>query len=141
MHVPGGRLESGVDRERHVQILRGREDRVVLGGAVGDARDRERAHESPAAAVADRALELAGRLRGVAQREMCDRNQPTPGVAAEIGDPAVVRAAVRARQLGVHQLGFPEQAEGGIEDRLGHAFAVEQLHPLRHVHCAERGAA
>jgi hypothetical protein len=141
MHVPGERLERGVDRERHVEVLRGREDRVVLGGAVGDAGDRERAHEGPAAAVAHRALELARGLSGIAQREMRDGYQPAPGVAAEIGDPAIVRAAVGAGQLGVHQLGLPKQPDGRVEDRFGHALALEQLHALGHVHGAERGAA
>jgi len=108
---------------------------------VGDAGDRERAHEGPAAAVAHRPLELAGRLRGSPSGRCAMGISPPPGIAAEIGDPAVVRAAVRARQLGVHQLGFPQQTEGRIQDRLGHAFAIEQLHALRHVHGAERGAA
>src|SRR5262245_23506999 len=141
VYVPGGRLEGGMDRERHVEVLRGCEDRVVRGRAVRDARDGEGADEGAAAAVEHRALELARRLGRIAQREVRNGNQSTAGVAAEVGDPAVVGAAVRAGQLGVHQLGFPEQPDRGVEDRLRHALAIQQLDALLHVHGAERGPA
>src|SRR5206468_4077000 len=72
---------------------------------------------------------------------MRDGDQPAAGVAAEIGDPAVVRAAIGARELGLEQLGLPQQAERGIEHGLRHPLAVEQLHALLHVHGAEGGAA
>src|SRR6266542_4992643 len=72
---------------------------------------------------------------------MRDGNQPAARVAAEVGDPAVVRATVRTRELGVEQLSLPEEAERGIEHGLCHPLAVEELHALLHVHGAERGAA
>ena len=96
--------------QRHVEVLRRREDRVVARIAVGHARDGERTDERAAAAVLHRALELARGLGGIAEREMGDGDQPAAGVAAEVGDPAVVGAAVRARELGVEQLGLPQQA-------------------------------
>src|SRR5438445_15652 len=110
------------------------------GIAVGYARDRERTDEGAAATVLHRSLELARRLRRVAEREMRDGDQPAAGVAAEIGDPAVVRAAIGARELGLEQLGLPQQAERGIEHGLRHPLAIEELHALLHVHGAERGA-
>jgi hypothetical protein len=70
-----------------------------------------------------------------------DRDQPPARVAAEVGDPAVVGAAVGARQLGVHQLRFPQQPDRRVEDRSRQALAVEELHPLAHVHGAEGGSA
>src|SRR5262245_20836604 len=45
VHVEGDRLEGGVDRERHVEILSGREDRVVPRIAVRYPCDGERADE------------------------------------------------------------------------------------------------
>ena len=106
---------------------------------MGDARDRERAHEGAAAAIRDGALELLGRRGGIAQRQVRDGDQSPAGVAAEIGDPPVVRAAIRRRQLGVHQFGFPQEPDRRIENRLGQALAIEELDPLLHVHGAEPG--
>src|SRR5262245_26287237 len=71
---------------------------------------------------------------------MRDRNEPAPGIAAEVGDPAVVRATIRARKLGIEQLRLPQQAERGIEHGLRQAFTIEELQALLHVHGAERGA-
>jgi hypothetical protein len=122
----------------HVEVLRRREDGVVTRIAVGHAGDGERRDEGAAAAVLHRALELARGLRRIAEREMRDGDQPPAGVAAEVGNPAVVRAAIRARELGVEQLGLPQEAQRGIEHSLGHALAVKELHALLHVHGAER---
>ena len=130
VHVPLRRLERRMDGERHVEVLGGREDRVVMGIAVGDPGDRERAHEGAAAAVGDGAPELARGLGGVAQGQMRDRDEAAAGVAAEVGDPAVVGAAVRARELGVDQLGFPQEAQRGIQHGPGEALPVEELHAL-----------
>src|SRR6266851_3309278 len=52
------RLERGMHRERHVEVLRRREDGVVARIAVGHAGDGERTDEGTAAAVLHRALEL-----------------------------------------------------------------------------------
>src|SRR5262249_23629021 len=135
------RLEGGVDRKGHVEILSGREDRVVPRITVRYPRDGERADKRASAAVPHRALELARRLAGVAERQMGDGDETAPGVATEISDPAVIRAAMRAGELGVEQLGLPEQAERGVEHGLRHALAVEELDPLLHVHRAEGGSA
>src|SRR5437879_824501 len=139
--VERDRLEGRMHGQRHVEVLRRREYGVVARIAVGHACDGERTDEGAAAAVPHRALELARGLRRIAEREMRDGNQPAAGVAAEIGDPAVVRATVRTRKLGVEQLSLPEKAERGIEHGLRHPLAVEELHALLHVHGAERGAA
>ena len=77
MDVPRERLEGGVDREGHVEGLRGGEDGIVGGGTVGDARDRERTHEGAAAAVGDRALELARGRDRIAEREVRDGDEPS----------------------------------------------------------------
>src|SRR5262249_18897792 len=77
----------------------------------------------------------------ISEREMCDGDQPAPGVPAEVRDPAIVRATVRARESGVEQLGLPQKAQRGIQHGLGHALAVEKLHALLHVHGAECRAA
>ena len=134
------RLERRMHRQWNVEILGRREDRIVARVAVGHARDGEGTDEGAAAAVLHRALELAGGLGRIAEREMGDGDQPPAGVAAEVGDPAVVRAAVRARELGIEQLGFPQEAQGGVEHRLGEPLAVEELDALLHVHGAERRA-
>src|SRR5262245_53381262 len=76
MHVPLERLEGRMDRERHVQILRGGEDGVVRRRPVRDARNRERAHKGAAAAVADGTHELSRRFRRVTEREVRDGNEP-----------------------------------------------------------------
>src|SRR5205823_9447377 len=140
VNVERDRLERRVHGQRNVEVLRRREDRVVARVAVGHARDGERADEGAAAAVLHRTLELAGGVFGIAEREMRDGDQPAAGVAAEVGDPAVVRAAIRARELGVEQLGFPQQAERGIQHGLRHPLAVEELDAFLHVHGAERRA-
>src|SRR5262249_21234990 len=63
MDIPLERLERGMDRERHVEVLGRGKDAVVRRGAVGNPRDSERTHERAATAVADRPLQLA-RPRG-----------------------------------------------------------------------------
>ena len=138
--VPLERLEGRMDRERHVEVLGGGEDRVVRGGAVGHARDGERADERAAAPVGDRALELGRRRGRIAEGEVRDGNEAPARVATEVGDPAVVGAAVRGRQRGIEQLGFPQETESRIEDRLGEPLPIEELDALLHVHGAERRA-
>src|SRR5262249_10123069 len=69
-----------------------------------------------------------------------DGNEAPARVATEIGDPAVVRAAVRGRQRGIEQLGFPQESESRIENRLGESLPIEELDALLHVHRAERRA-
>jgi hypothetical protein len=73
-----------MNRERHVEVLRGGEDPVVPGVSVWGTRgERERAHEGAAAAIGDGALELLGRRGGIAQRQVRDGDQSPAGVAAE----------------------------------------------------------
>ena len=141
VNAPCGGLEGRMNRERNVEVLRGGEDPIVPGISVGDSRDRERAHEGATAAIRDGALQLFGRRGGIAQRQVRDGDQPAAGVAAEIGDPPVVRAAIRRRQLGVHQFGFPQEPNRRVEDGLGQTLAIEELDPLLHVHGAEPGPA
>jgi hypothetical protein len=68
---------------------------------------------------------------------MRDGHQAPAGVAAEVSDPAIVGGAVSRRKLGIIGLGFPQQPEAGVEDRLRHLLAIEQLQALLHVHRAE----
>jgi hypothetical protein len=89
------------------------------------------------ASVLDRALELRGRRRGIAERQMRDRDQIPARIAAEVRDPAVVGVAVGGGDFRVEALGLPHQAERRVKDRFGHPFAIEQLKPLLHVHRAE----
>jgi len=110
----------------------------VRSRAVGQAAPGERHHEGAAAAVAHRALELARGTGGIPQREVRDRHQPAARVAAEVGDPAVVGAAVGERELGVLELGLPQDADRGIEHGSVEVLGVEPLEPLLHVHRAVR---
>src|SRR5262249_34537495 len=61
------RLERRMHGQRHIEILRRGEDRVVAWVAVGHARDREGADEGAAAAVVHRALPLARGGRRISQ--------------------------------------------------------------------------
>src|ERR1700730_13306134 len=133
-------LEGGMNCERHVEILRHREDRVMTRVAMRDARDRKRTYECALASVLYRTLEFARGFGRVAEREMRDRNQAAAGVAAEIRDPTIVGAAICARQLCVEEFGLPEQADSRIENRALHPFLLEQLQAFFHVHGAERRA-
>ena len=63
-----------------------------------------------------------------------------PEFAAEVGDPAVVGAAIGVRELAIEELRFPQEAKRRIEHRLRHSLAVQELHALFHIHRAERGA-
>ena len=65
-----------MDRERDSGLLSDRENSIMRGIGMGTARDCKRRHERAFATIFDCAFELAcGRLR-IAQRQMCDRNQP-----------------------------------------------------------------
>ena len=124
------RLEGGMDGDRHVELDRLGEDRIVRRIAMRLVRPGEGHDEGAAAAVLHRALELGRRRRGIAERQMRDRDQPAAGVAAEIGDPAVVGAAIGLAQLDVIELGLPQDAERRIEHRRVEPLGVEQLQPL-----------
>src|SRR5262249_56889717 len=78
VHVEGDRLEGGVDRKRHVEILGGGEHRVVARIAVRYPRDGERADERAATAVSYRALELARSLAGAAERQLARPDHTPP---------------------------------------------------------------
>src|SRR5262245_28613413 len=102
------------------------------------ARMGERRQPSGAAPVGDGALQLArGGLR-IAEREVRDRNEAPTRVAAEVGDPAVVRALIGERQVAVVDLALPEQAERRIEHGLLEVLEIEQLDPLLRVAGSER---
>src|SRR6202022_3841603 len=85
------RLERRMHGEWSIEILRRCEHGVVAWIAVRHARDGERTNEGAATTVLYRTLELTRGFRGIAKREMRDWDQATARVAAEIGDPAVVR--------------------------------------------------
>src|SRR5207253_8365923 len=87
-------FEGGMNCERHVEILRRREDRVVARVAVRDARDRKGTHECAFASVLYRALEFASGFGGIAERDVRNRNQAAAGVSAKVRDPAIVGAAI-----------------------------------------------
>jgi len=61
---------------------------------------------------------------------MRDRDQPAAGGAAEVGDPAIVGAAVGLAQLDIVELGLPQDAERRIEHCRLEPLGVEQLEPL-----------
>src|SRR5260370_19420576 len=134
------RFEGGMNRERHVVILRRCEDRVVTRIAVRDAGDRERTYECALATVFHRTFQFARGLGGVAEREVRYWNQAAAGVAAEIRDPAIVSAAICGRQLRVEEFRLPQEADRRIENRFFHPFLLEQLETLLHHHGAERRA-
>src|SRR5215469_4665894 len=96
-HSPGRRLDCRMNRQRHAAILGCGEDAIVREVAMRAARYREGRDESALATVLSRAFKLARSLFRVAEREMCDRNQPPSGVTAEISNPAIVSAAIGAR--------------------------------------------
>ncbi len=129
-----------MNRERDAEILRRGEDGVVVRVAVRNSRDGERADEGAFASVLDGALEFARRFGRIAERKMRNRDQASAGVAAEVGDPAVVGAAVCGREFGVEKFGLPQQPDRRIENRFRHPLLVEQLEPLLHHHGAEGGA-
>src|ERR1700694_843749 len=133
-------LEGRMNCERHVEILRRREDSVMLLIAVGDAGDRKGTHERAPASVFDGALEFARGFGRVAERNMRNRNQLAGGVAAKIRDPTIVSAAVSSRELRVEKFSLPEQSDGLIKNRALHPFLLEQLDAFLHVHGAERRA-
>jgi len=69
---------------------------------------------------------------------MRDRDQPAAGGAAEVGDPAIVGAAVGLAQLDIVELGLPQDTEGRIEHGGVEPFGVEQLEPFGRVTGAVR---
>src|SRR5260370_10878600 len=93
------RFEGGMNRERHVVILRRCEDRVVTRIAVRDAGDRERTYECALASVFHRTFQFARVLGGGGEREARYFDQSAPGVAAEIRHSASVSAAICVRLL------------------------------------------
>jgi hypothetical protein len=127
-----------MDRERHVELNGLREERVVVGVPVRLPRVREGADEATAAAVRDRALELRRGGDGIEERELRDWHEAPARAAAEVRDPAVVRALVGERQLRFFDLALPEQAERRIEHRLLEMLAVEQFDALLRVASAKR---
>src|SRR6266850_6606714 len=133
-------FKGGMNCERHVQILRRREDRVVARVAMRDARDRKWTNECAFASVLYRALEFARGFGRVAERDMRNRNQLAGGVPAKVRYPTIVSAAVRTRQLRVEKFGLPEQSDGRIQNRALHPFLLEQIDAFLHVHGAERRA-
>src|SRR5215472_10631823 len=96
MNAERYRFEGRMNRQRHVEILRGREHRIVSRVAVRYPGDGERTQESTFASVLNRAPEFPGCFGRIAQRKMGDRNEPSAGVAAEIRDPSIVCAAIGA---------------------------------------------
>src|SRR5260221_308276 len=90
-------LEGWMNRERNVEVLRGGEHAIVLRVAVRDASDGKRADEGAFASVLDGAFEFARGFFGIAERKVRDRNELAAGVAAEVGDPSVVGAAIGCR--------------------------------------------
>ncbi len=119
-----------MDGDRHVELDRLGIDRVVHRIAVRLVRPGEGHDEGATAAVLHGALELGCGRHGIAERQMGDRDQPAPGIAAEIGDPAVVGPAIGLAQRDVAQLGLPQDAQGRIEHRRLEAFGVEKLQSL-----------
>ena len=138
MDAPGGRLQRRMNREGNSEVLRGGEDRIVIDMAVRLARDRERADEGALAAVLDRALEFACGRRRIAERDVRDRNQPSAGIAAEVCNPAIVRAAIGVREIRVENLRLPQQPDRRIQHRLRHALGFQQREPLLHIHGSVR---
>ena len=129
------RLERRVDRERHVEILRGREHRIVVGMAERPAVVRERRDVRAARAFADarapaRAAAAAGSLS-----ERCAVGTSAVVARAELADPAVVRARVRLAQLGVVELGLPQQPDRRVEHDGVDAFGVEHFDAARRGPC------
>ena len=123
-------LEGGMDGDRHVELDGLGVDRIVRRIAVRLVRRGEGHDEGAAAAVLHRALQFEGGGRGITERKMGDRDQPALRGAAEIGDPAVVGAAIGLAQLDVGELGLPQDAEGGIEHRRLEPLGVQQLQPF-----------
>ena len=130
-------LEAGVDADREADLLGAAEDAIVVGVARGFLRHHEGRDEDALHAVARRALELALRLLGDAEGEVCDGDQAAAAVAAEVDDPAVVGARVGLCQLQILALGLPQDAEGRVEDTDGEVLAVEPLEALLGVPGAE----
>ena len=80
-------------------------------------------------AFADGPLQLSAAAVGIAEGQVRGRDQPG-AVGAELADPAVVGAGVGLRQLGVVELGLPQQADRRVEDGGVDALGVEQLEAL-----------
>src|SRR5271165_1433546 len=105
MDAEWDRLEGRMNRERHIEVLSGGEQTIVIGMPMRLARDGERRDECAFASVFDGAFEFLRRGVRIAEREMRDGNQPSAGVAAEIRDPSIVGATVGVREFGVEELG------------------------------------
>ena len=134
------RLERRVQRNRDVEVLGGRPHLVVVRVSVGFARPRKRGEERALAAVLDGAAEFLGGFRGIAARQMGDRDEPAAGIRAEVDDPAVVGAAVRRGQGRVLDFAFPQQPDRGIQNDLGQPLAVDAPNTFLGIHGAERRA-
>ncbi len=136
MNTPCGRFKGRMNRQRNTEVLRCGEDRIVVGMTVGLARNREGADERALTSVLGRAFEFARSRGGVSERNMRDRNQPSARIATEVGNPAIVGAAVGVREIGVENLGLPQQPDRRIEHGFGHALGLQQVEALLHVHCS-----
>src|SRR3546814_4130659 len=77
------RLEGGVDGERDAEVLRGREDRIVVGVAERSAIVGERRHVRALGALPHRPLQLLGCGHRVGQRAVGGGHEPRR-VAAEL---------------------------------------------------------
>ena len=94
--------------------------------AVRQAAQREGQEEAAPRAGAHGAPELARRGRGIAEREVRDRDLASAAPGAEFLDPAVVGARVGERVAGVGRLGFPLEAEARVEERPRDAIVIEE---------------
>ena len=124
------RLERGVDRERHVEVLGGGEHDVVVGVAERLLRWVNGATKQPLAPSPTARSSSAAAAAGSASDRCAVGNEPSPAVGAPLADPAVVRLGVRLGQLGVLELGLPQQTGRGVEDGGVDVLGVEQLQPL-----------
>ncbi len=119
-----------MNRDGHTEVLGLRPERVVLRVRVRDPGERVGREEGPLCPGADGTLELRCGLPGIDERDVRDGDQTPGGVAAELADPAVVRARVGQMELRVLELALPGQAKGRVEDGLGQPFAIEERDPL-----------
>ncbi len=112
------------------------EVRVAVGDAVPVPRQEERA----AAPVRHGPLELLGGQLRVGEREVGDGDEAPAGVAAEVGDPAVVGAGEGVGELDVLGGDLPDDPERRVQDGRLEALLVEQRQAVTGVAGAERHA-
>ena len=125
-----------MDREGNVEVLRGREHGIVARvaerpGVVGERRDVRARAPSPTARSSSR-----GGIR-IAQRKVRGGYE-TVAPRAELADPPVVRARVRLREIGIVELGLPQQADRRVQHDGIDALGVQHLQPLVRVHAPVR---